>query len=102
MKKAVKKGLERHSEPLILREKFIRGCAVTNKRRRTATGCFFGFLRRKTSEWGSEGREFKSHRPDHLLLWSQRKRPAFRAVEEIAGGVGLILKDDAVDFDRLL
>jgi hypothetical protein len=44
----------------------------------------FAQKERLTSEWGSEGREFKSHRPDHF---SMALRPAIIVKTSIDAGV---------------
>ena len=44
----------------------------------------FAHKERLTSEWGSEGREFKSHRPDHF---SMALRPAIIVKTSIDAGV---------------
>jgi len=59
-------------------------------------------ISRRTSEWGSEGREFKSHRPDHQIpknprvhLWNLTLRWTAERLNIGTAGSGQALADQA-------
>ncbi len=62
----------------------VENCPVTIKRPGAATRHFGGFMRRNTPEWGSEAREFQSHRPGHTCDCPQRSSTIFDPASKAA------------------